>query len=208
VRALVNDPAGSIHRIKELMLDSLPTETTPQLARVHERYALFAAVIEYAIEKSILPWRPGTGKASVNVVFAAWKASRGNTKHSHELNTALETFPNMLFKHRHRITMLNASEIAAPNRLAAKLNNEYYFTSDGLAEAVGGKANVLPFLKYLVTGECEEWGLRTEKNRQQAKCPGGRGLPDRAYCIIDKNAPVSDINDAGEADGVPGDGEI
>lgn len=199
VRAVVSDRTESIRRIKELMFDSLLPETTPQLARVHERYALFAAVIEFAIEKGILPWRAGTGKTAVTAVFTAWKASRGNAKHSHELNTALECFPNTLFQHRHRITILNGSEAAPPNRLAAKLGQEYFFTSDGLAEAVGGKANVAPFLKHLASGECEHWGLRMEAGRQQVKCPRNRGLPDRAYCIVDKTAPVSDINDAGDA---------
>lgn len=196
VRALVSDRVGSLQRIKALMREFLPTETTPQIARVQERYALFAAVIEFAIEKGILPWRVGTGKTGVETVFSAWKASRGDTKHSHELNTALESFSNALFRHRHRITVLNGSNIAPPNRLAARLGKELYFTKEGLEEAVGGKANLAPFLKHLISGDCPHWGLRTEKDRLQVKCPKGRGLPDRAYCIVEKiPTPETDEGD-------------
>ncbi|RUO97675.1 DUF927 domain-containing protein [Hyphomicrobium sp.] len=194
VRALVNDHVGSLQRIKELMREFMPSETTPQIARVQERYALFAAVIEFAIERGILPWRAGTGKAAVAAVFSAWKVSRGDTAQSHELNSAVESFSNTLFRDRHRITVLNGSNIVPPNRLAARLGNELFFTKEGLEEAVGGKANLGPFLKHLAAGECPQWGLRTEKDRQQVKCPKGRGLPDRAYCIIEK-MPASDANE-------------
>lgn len=91
IEMLVADREQIIEHLKAIAADALPEESVAQLRRVRNRYAWMAAVIELAIERGILPWKPGTGIRALAAVFEAWKASRGGTD-SYEENKALVNF--------------------------------------------------------------------------------------------------------------------
>lgn len=193
VKILVKDRDGCVERIRELMKDALVSERQAQLARVHQRLSLVAAVLEFSIERGIFPtWTVGKGKAAVQAYFNAWKEERGSEE-SYEVNKALTTFSETMFSQKHRIHFMNASGEAPRERLAAFLKGEYWFTEKGLIEAVGSAKLVKTFLDYLASDKCEDWGLRRGSDKKRMKCetPKGYGLDRRMYCIVDKNWDAS-----------------
>lgn len=206
VRLLVDDRDAAIERVKELADSALPEESNSQLRRVQKRFALMAAVVELAIERGVLPWKPGTGNRALRQVFEDWKESRGGDG-THEQNRVLETFTSFIFKNKSRIHYLNVGSVEMPNRLAIQCKDTLYFTKDGLEEACGGKKEADNLINLLSLGHSDQWGIKlgsqhNGKPRRQIDVPKevkAHGCPSRMYAIIDKHYDLACDPDAAAA---------
>lgn len=191
VRLLVRNREACLKRIEVLRHDALRQESNAQVNRVRARMSLLAAVIEFAIEKDVLPWPEGTGRTAVQKVLDVWKADFANGDLSYEVSTALKNFADSMSRHKDRIAYLNVRNIAPHNCLAKWKDGKLYFTESQLAEALGG-APIKPFLKHLASGDCADWGLeRGEENRLNVKATKEIGT-GRVYCIVDKHRAVQE----------------
>jgi hypothetical protein len=203
VQVLVDDRDAAIERVKRLAEGALPEESTGQLHRVQRRFALMAAVVEFCIERGVLPWKTGTGNRALRQVFEDWKESRGGDG-THEQNRVLETFTSFIFKNKSRIHYLNVGSVETPNRLAIQCEDTLYFTKDGLKEACGGKKEADNLINLLSLGHSDQWGIKlgaphNGKPRKQIDVPKRlkvQGCPSRMYAIIDKQYDLACDPDA------------
>jgi putative DNA primase/helicase len=109
--------------------------------RAAGRFALIALAGELAIEWGIVPWAPDTALKAAAKIFATWRQAR--PKGSNEKNTILQQIDDFIDKHGDS----RFSEIADKNAKVInragwwKEDNErrlFYFTADGLREALKG----------------------------------------------------------------------
>ncbi len=192
VRLLVTDREACLKRIEELRQGALREETNAQVNRVRARMSIFAAAIELAIEKGVLPWPVGTGSYAVQKVLDTWKADFANSDLSYEITTALKNFADTMARHRDRIAYLNVNNVTPRDCLAKWKEGKLYFTESQLLEALGGAPHK-PFLKHLASGECPDWGLeRGEEDRLNMKPPKEIGTVGRVYCIVDKHRALTE----------------
>ena len=158
-----------------------------QSGRVADRFAFVTAVGYFACRQGILPWTPQSCVDAMIALFGAWIAERGGSG-SQEALVAHKAFTEFVFKHRERFQNISLTFGSPPNRAGVMRRSgdrmEYWFTDEGLTEAVGQAQRVQPFLSYLTDGKSECWKLERGTGRNVKRdAPKGRDLPKRAYCI-------------------------
>jgi putative DNA primase/helicase len=121
----------------------LETITENLEKRAASVFAIIGLAGELGIEYDLLPWKPGSALAAVQIAFSRWRKFQGAAQT--EDQKILQSISNFIDKHgnsRFSTTTLETDEKIIHDRAGwCKIENNkrvYMFTSEGLLEAANG----------------------------------------------------------------------
>ena len=199
VESLLKDEPAATEKLNDLMNKFMkkyvPENSSGEIFRVADRFALVGAAGELATEAGITGWASGEAMEAAGSTFVMWQSNRPTG--SQDLEKGIDQIGAFLLANQHRFEDLTSGEVGFGNDAGNVVSNRVGFrqkVGDGAEEKIEYLVPMDPFKSELCKGydaikvakELAKRGhLRTTKDRLQVqqRIPRMGKQPIRFYAI-------------------------